>query len=200
MAHANTLAWRNNPTSIGTKALPRCTILFTRPPSSKCAHRERCAWHTITYSSKHAGMKRRASENVVEISSTGTPRFRRGLIKPENARVNCALSYARETESAAKARTMMRAAQKSPAPMPWGIWATTVHARMNASGAMHAPILRNEIRKCRSAATKSRTNTPNPSHVATKNSETEYANKPTRAKRASSGVELCCADMSMPQV
>lgn len=38
------------------------------------------------------------------------------------------------------------------------------------------------------------------SHVATKNSETEYANKPTRAKRASSEVELCCADMSMPQV
>ena len=80
MAHANTLAWRNNPTSIGTKALPRCTILFTKPPSSKCAHRERCAWHTIAYSPKHAGMKRRVSENVVEISSTGTPRFRRGLI------------------------------------------------------------------------------------------------------------------------
>ena len=200
MALANTLAWRNqSPPSIGTKALPRWTILFTRPPSSKCAHRERCAWHTITYSSKHAGMKRRASENVVEISSTGTPR---------SEEAHQARKCAGELRAVIREGDRKRSQSKNDDACCIEKPSTNAMGNLGDDGTRE-----NECKRSYACAHIAQRNTKiqkhrdqeqnkyaQSTHVATKNSETEYANKPTRAKRASSGVELCCADMSMPQV
>ncbi len=70
---------------------------------------------TLRLAHNHIFVKTRRNETKSERERrrnivNRNPKIPKRAYQARKARVNCALSYARETESAAKARTMMRAA------------------------------------------------------------------------------------------
>ena len=88
MATANASARRNRPTNKGTNTVCHAPRRALKPPSENAAPRAHWASRTRASSSAVTGMNRKANENTIAASSTGTRNRRSGRMNAQSASVS----------------------------------------------------------------------------------------------------------------